>query len=112
MDAHTRQLVFLLVCIPLRLGLAWFAWYSSSPIFSLLIGLAGIGMIVRAALRDSGKVPMKGFAGGEVYWNSYVHGFLYILFALLHYRHFKYAWIVLVLDVVVGLGTAINHYYL
>lgn len=112
MDAKSRKLMFFIGCIPLRFFLVWLASYTASPWFSLVIGIMGVGMIIRAILRDTGKVPMKGFGGGDVYWNSYVHGVLYLLFAALHYRHVRYAWTVLLFDVLIGLGTAINHYYL
>lgn len=111
MDLQTRKLVFFLVCIPVRSALAWLVWYNKSIYLSILIGLMGLGMIIRAIMRDSGKVPMKGFGGGDVYWNSYVHGILYISCAFLHYRGWKFAWSLLVADVLFGAITAAIHYF-
>mgnify|MGYP007022347254 CR=1 FL=1 len=117
-----RILMFILLCVPIRGFLAWCAWklgreesdedkWKKYPL-AVFTTVAGIGMITTGFLRSSGKREDKGFAGGEVYWNSYLHGSLYLLFTLLFLMDFKHAYAVLIVDVVIGLGSAVNHYLL
>lgn len=135
-SAEKRRLAtFFLICIPFRIALAVLAWWlgeigdgnviagDRNPFVVWLIGnwtryglaiftgLAGLGMILMGYLRSTGRRANHGFAGGEVYWNSYAHGTLYLLFTVLFLARVKYAYLVLVADVIYGVVTAVNHYF-
>ena len=121
-----RIALFFFGCIPVRSALAWWAWRISNNTteggsaqryaLAVLASLIGIGLIAQARRRDIANentptvVPRGGF-GGEVYWNSYVHGGFYLLFALLFMTKFKNAWFVLVIDIIFAIVTVINHYF-
>jgi hypothetical protein len=119
MDDNKRLLLFFLGCFPVRLLLAYAAWkvcqdpgyVQAQYVLAGITAVFGFGMIYRGYQRDSGKVENQGFAGGEVYWNSYLHGFLYILFAFMLLSNFRQAWFILVVDVFIGLVVVMNHYF-
>ena len=47
---------------------------------------------------------IKGFTGGKVWWNNYrpLHAVLYLLFALYAIKKKPFAWIVLLIDALIG----------
>ena len=119
-DDKSRLLRFFLLCIPVRLAIVVAAFFlgkkKKQAWYTMLVGLAvlaiGIGLCVFQYLRDTGKREKVGFAGGEVYWNSYVHGSIWIVAALLIFLAPKYAWIPLLIDVILGLSLALKNYFL
>jgi hypothetical protein len=124
------KLLFLIGCIPTRLLLAYLAYYSLNydskfsnnlkyilTIITFLIGLSFI-IIYEKGWRKTG--PETG--GKEIWWNDYrpIHGSIYLTFSfltLLHilkpsYSCLKYIWILLLLDVLIGLFAFSKHYNL
>ena len=108
-------LAFFLVCVPLRLAVAALAYYLSKKegypwpklLFSAITLGISIGMIVTQYKRNQGE---KMWFAKDVYWNLYAHGLFYLLFTALFLANFKYAWAVLLLDVVYGIALVISHY--
>ena len=117
---RTRFLKFLLMCFPVRVAFVVLMFYLGNKqreeatwytlTFGAIVVGIGIGLAYFQYLRDSGKRKAVGFAGGKVYWNSYVHSCLWILAAVLYFINFKYAWVVLLLDTILGLGLVLRHY--
>jgi uncharacterized membrane protein YfcA len=109
------KLLFLIGCIPTRLLLAFIAYYIDNhplkKIFALFTLMIGIGFltIYFKGLRKTGMET----EGRPIWWNNLrpVHGFLYILFSILYMLNVKNAWIILLIDVVIGLIAFINNYY-
>lgn len=122
------KLLFLLGCIPTRLFLAFLAYYSLNidskhsntlkyvlTIITFLIGLSFI-IIYEKGWRKTGLET----GGKEIWWNNYrpIHGFIYLTFSILSmiyiinpsYSSFKYIWILLLLDVFIGLFAFSKHY--
>lgn len=99
-------LLFLLVCIPLRIVLAVIA--KVLPVYYLpIIGIPflifGIGTLY---LYLTGTRTTGGGAfGGVLWWKDMrpIHGILYLSFAILAFLRYPYAWILLAVDVLVGL---------
>jgi phosphatidylglycerophosphate synthase len=111
----SKQL-FLLGCIPTRILIAYLAFYFSenrnvSNIFAILALLISIGFfyIYFTGSRKTGTET----EGREIWWNNWrpVHGSIYLLFCLLTLSGVKNAWVVLALDVMIGLVAFTKHYY-
>lgn len=80
MDDEKRKLLFFLVCIPVRLALAFASYkYSTSyPRLSAFLGLlVAIGFARQHFAGDN-----KGGFGGEVTWNRLVHASFFLAFAV------------------------------
>lgn len=107
-NLKNRLLLFLFGCILSRLVLVVLAKYSSDNILYLMgIGALcisfGFMYIFISGTRKSGPETF----GEKIWWNDFrpIHAFLYLLFAVLVFTKWKhYAWIVLLVDVLIGLG--------
>ena len=112
---HKSLALFLLVCIPLRILLAYLAKVGSMRVLQL-IGLFTITMsfgfmyIYITGTRQTGAEVF----GGKIWWNDFrpVHAFIYAYFAWMVFvsQNYDDAWILLALDVVVGLFASFTHY--
>jgi hypothetical protein len=122
------KLLFLTGCIPTRLFLAFLAYYSLNidskystnlkyilTIVTFIIGLSFI-VIYEKGWRKTGLET----GGKEIWWNNYrpIHGSIYLTFSILNilyiinpsYSNLKYIWILLLLDVLIGLLAFVKHY--
>lgn len=109
--------LFFLGCIPARLLLVWIAYFllnydnrniSTFLFITMMIGV-GFWTIYGMGWRKTGMEV----GGGKIWWNSLrpVHGTNYLLFTLLAYMGWKYAWVFLLIDVVIGIVAELNHIY-
>ena len=75
-------------------------------LFGLLIGISFLNQY-----RQDKKM---GFFGGPAYWHPFrfIHGIIYIVFGLLALSNVKKAYMLLLLDVLIGLFVFINNYLL
>ena len=124
------KLLFLIACIPARLLLMFLAYYSLNieskysnslkyilTIMTFLIGISFI-IIYEKGWRKTGLET----GGKEIWWNDYrpIHGSIYLTFSILSilyiqkpsYSYLKYIWILLLLDVIIGLFAFSKHYNL
>ena len=101
---------FLSFCIPTRILLVALAFIvgnkykSYSKILALLSILAALFFVIN---EYRGK---KGAFGSERYWSGKIHALLYTLFAITLLVSPKYAWILLVVDLIYGINTVLKHY--
>lgn len=113
--------LFLLGCIPTRILLFYIAYLFSNScekkqglknLFSLFTLMIGISFIV-IYLNGWRKTGIE-TEGRLIWWNDIrpLHGFMFITFSLLNFLNFKYSWIFLALDVIIGLISFFYHYYL
>lgn len=107
-------IAFFLVCLPLRLGLVALSfWLSKNEnkwpklLFAATTLAISIGMFVTQYKRNQGE---KMWIAEDPYWNMYAHGLFYLLFTLLFLANFKFAWVLLLLDVFYGTAVVIWHY--
>lgn len=119
-EERKRLLKFVFFCAPTRLAFAvasYFlgkkaedkqVWYTY--IFGVSLFAIGIGLCYFQFLRDTGRREKVGFAGGEVYWNSYVHGAVWIIAGIVFFVKPKFAWTVLTADLLLGLSIVVYHY--
>ena len=119
MSSSTKpKILFFLGCIPVRILLAYIAYlllHSSSSVYkySLIVATMMIGIgFWTIYLNDWRKTGAETF-GQKIWWNSIrpLHGSLYILFAISALLGYKDAWILLAIDVIVGLVAQIVHTY-
>lgn len=126
-EADTIRLIkFIFICIPARILIIILAFLIGNFeeddilyrfLFSAFTTIIGCSMLAAAFKREQDVIiEHVGFNGGVVYWNSAVHGMLYILFSLLFLintfesRLFEHSWLVLVIDLFVGAITVLVHY--
>lgn len=110
MTPNARMLVFLLGCIGVRLGFVVLAkvWLpTATPTFQWVAALGAMALVAgwvyiyRYNARPSGIE-----AGGRIWWNELrpLHASLWASFAILALTQPQYAYIPLLLDVVIGLA--------
>ena len=115
-DIQKRFLLFLIGCIGVRLSLVYVAKnYKDQKvvknillIFTLLVSV-GFFFIYFTGIRKKGTETF----GNDIWWNNLrpLHGFLYLLFAILLYQNSSYAWMVLLADVLIGLSAFLMFHY-
>lgn len=115
-DIQKRFLLFLIGCIGVRLSLVYVAKnYKDQKvvknillIFTLLVSV-GFFFIYFTGIRKKGTETF----GSDIWWNNLrpLHGFLYLLFAILLYQNKSYAWMVLLADVIIGLSAFLMFHY-
>ena len=108
-------ILFLFLCLPIRLCLAIIAKYISIKYlkylgYLLLIPAFGFFIIYLLDLRKTGLETN----GKTIWWNNIrvIHGLLYLGFSLYAIKKNKYAWIFLLLDFALGAGASIFNYSL
>ena len=103
-DQTKRMLLFLIGCIGMRSLFVWIAYRYTQflPYMGALALLPAIGFIV-IYLGDFRKTGPEVF-GDQIWWNDLrpIHGLLYALFAVLALCKNESAWIVLLVDVLIG----------
>lgn len=107
-----RLLLFLFGCILVRLLLVYIAkninihYLPIMGIFSLIISI-GFIIIFIFGLRKTGNETF----GDKIWWNNLrpVHSILYGTFAYLAITKNKNSWIILLLDVIIGLSSFTIH---
>ena len=109
-----RFLLFLFGCIGTRLSLTVLAKtlpLTYLPVFGFLALIPAIGFMVIYVfgLRQTGGEVF----GDRIWWNDFrpLHAGLYGLFAYLAITKNSNAWIVLLVDTVLGLGAFLTHHY-
>lgn len=108
-----RYLLFLGGCIPTRLALTAVAKYIS-PQYLPYLGLVTLAIAIGFLyLYFTGK-RQTGFEtqGAPIWWMRFrfMHGLLYLLFSVLAFMRYKNAYIVLLVDTIIGLGLFLNHH--
>ena len=105
-DIAKRNAMFLFGCVVVRLVFVFVAMLAPLAVlpylgYAALLPAAGFLTIYFAKLRKTGAETL----GQPIWWNEMrpVHAALYALFALYAIQGRQFAWIFLLLDVVVGL---------
>jgi len=112
-EFQKRVLLFLLGCIPIRLTIVYLA---SLPIYTSLLGklaiIPAIGFLIIFffGLRKTGVETM----GKPIWWNNLrpIHAIFLLIFSYLAINKNKNAWIILLLDTIIGLIAWNIHHFL
>lgn len=101
-----RAVVFYSICVPIRVGLVMLLYYYALQEFAIPLFAIAVGFTYQHGLDKK----IGGF-GGEVYWNRFLHAMLYFLTAsmLLFERTREYAYIILAIDVGMGVLSNTSH---
>jgi len=104
-------MLFLLLCIPVRLLLSYIVYKFPNPIVAFGLLLIAFSFIYLYITNSRLNAPE---AGGITWWAPLriVHGLLYLTSSLLVLQKYKYAYIPLLIDAIFGLGAYIVHYYM
>jgi len=99
--------IFNLVCVPLRIGIVLLVYYYAKSETSILTWLIGLSFLYRYLYPTD-----KGFFKSKIYWSRLFHAITYITCSimLLVEETRDYAYIVLIVDIVLGFLTVWNHY--
>jgi hypothetical protein len=104
-DIQKRFIMFIFGCIVVRVSLVLLAKNVSPQYlrvlgFLSLIPVIGFLTIYLGDLRKTGREVM----GNEIWWNELrpVHAVMYLLFAIYAIKKKDFAWIILLLDVCIG----------
>ena len=108
-----RTMLFLIGCIGIRLLLALLVKHSKStylPLIATLSLIPAFGFLF-LYLFDLRKTGLE--AGGKIWWTKIrpIHAMLILLFALYAFKRNQHAWIILIIDALVGLLVWWLHYY-
>ena len=112
MNKKNRILLFFFGCVIVRLAFIYIAKIVNVKILKLLAIpalLIGISFIYQSI-----KNKKKGAFGGDTWWSSLrnIHSFLWILFAFLAINKIRKAYIVLIIDLSIGIIAFINNYFI
>ena len=99
-------LLFLLVCIPLRVLIVYIAKITPNkylPIIGVPFLIFGLGALY--LYLSETRTTGGGAFGGVLWWKDVrpIHALLYLSFAILAFLRYTNAWILLAVDVLVGL---------
>ena len=107
-NCHKASLLFLLVCIPSRLLIAYAVQHNKTKpwIAAALLTVPAIGFLT-VYYKGLRQIPGETFGcnGGGVWWNDLrpVHGLLYATAAVLVFKQSPFAHYPLYLDVMLGI---------
>jgi len=113
-NIQKRFALFLLGCIPARIGLAYIAKIASSQVLfylGILGGLIATGFMY-LYLSGTRKTGAEVF-GDKIWWNNIrpIHSLLYFAFAYRAINGHRDAWIILLADALIGLGSFLWFHY-
>lgn len=114
MDTRTRIILFVCCCIPLRLLLAYISKVTGEvdgPYIKIM-GAAALAISIGFTYQFIVHPTNKGAFGGDSWWNIFrpVHALIYLAFAIMAFAKPKYAYVVLLFDIILGTCLFINHY--
>jgi len=113
-DIQKRFIMFIFGCIVARVSLVFLA-KNVSPKYLQLLGflclLPALGFLI-IYLGDLRKTGVE-VNGSEIWWNELrpVHAVMYLLFAIYAIKKKDFAWIILLLDVCIGVIAFIMYHY-
>lgn len=109
MKTIQRIFLFVFICILIRSLLIYWASREETEkdvrqwiVLGTVTTIIAVGFLQTGIRRKIGNLSMKGGFGGEVYWNSFLHGILYLLFSFLWFFRIEDAYSVLIVDLVIG----------
>ena len=109
MNKNKRIILFLCCCIPLRLSLVYLA---KKEVYINVMGVVALLISIGFMYQFIVHPHKTGAFGGDSWWNGTrpVHALLYLIFAIMTFINPKYAYVVLLVDILLGTGFFINHY--
>ena len=111
MNDTARIILFLTVCMTVRLALAIFAKILDTKYLPIM-GIATLAISAGFLYTFLFSKKTVGAFGGKVWWNNMrlVHSIIYLAFSFSAIMQKRWSWLILVLDVFIGLGAFLVHY--
>jgi hypothetical protein len=114
-NMYIRFLVFFLLCIPARLGIA----YTSAKVSQSVLQIMGLLMLIPAigifAIyhfgNDAADAQLEWLGEKKIWWNNFrpLHGVMYMTFAIMAIRGDKNAWKAIAFDALIGSALFLNN---
>lgn len=104
-----RKRLFMFGCVPIRIFFIYIAKKASRNQLRLLSIPALLISISFMYQQKKGK--KIGFFGGPVWWQRNNHAMIWLIFAFLAYKKNPYAYIALIIDLMIGIVSFIHNYY-
>tara|TARA_B100000795_G_scaffold267547_1_gene252591 strand:+ start:52 stop:390 length:339 start_codon:yes stop_codon:yes gene_type:complete len=111
MEEKYRKLLFIFGCLPIRILYIHFAKNAN---LNQLFYLGIIAIIIGLSFFYQSKFGGKNSPfGGSVWWHPVrnIHGILWVLFGILAIMKKSKAYMVLIIDVIIGIIAFINNYF-
>ena len=108
-----RQLLFIMLCLPLRLIIGLLPIYLNKyfkKIYSLFILIVGISFLY-LYFSDSRLTAFE--SGGNTWWHNIrlVHGMIYLTSSIYLYKNSNLASLILLIDVLFGFMAFLNNHF-
>ena len=112
MDDTGRIILFLTICITVRIFLAIFAKMLSVKYLPIM-GIATLVVSTGFLYTFLFSKKSLGVFGGKVWWNNMrlVHSIIYLLFSICAITKKSWSWYILLVDVVIGFVAFVFHYF-
>lgn len=113
MNISTRNLIiFFLVCFVIRVLLVVGAYkIRTKPVDWINYLITTISLIISFGfILNDIRGKEYGFFGSRRYWSGTFHGVMWIIFGILFSTVPRWAWVILLLDIVFGVCFVINFY--
>lgn len=117
MEIKTKRfLLFLIGCIGSRSLLVYITKNINPdklPYFGYIASMIGLGFLYIYFFGSETADKQLEWAGDKMIWWNHLriyHGLLYLIFAMLAFNKNKYSWVVLLIDVVLGLVSWLAHH--
>ena len=111
-----RFVRFLGLCIPTRFGISYLAKTQKNEyvinFLAIICLIMGLGFLKIYFFGSETADNQLEWAEGKVWWNNLriLHGFLYVLFAVLVFLKKDNAWMIIFLDTIIGLISFFNYH--
>jgi hypothetical protein len=128
MDIKSKRIIGFFFCVVVRSLIIWWSSLLSRDskssieetrnselqwkLLGSLTTFIGLGLLGSYLLRKYGYWKKVGFGGNKVYWYSLLHSFFYLLFSFLWFFKVENSYAVLIVDLLIGVLTFTNHYFL
>lgn len=113
MNVSNRQLLFLFICLPMRLIMSFLPIYLNKylkKIYSMLLLIIGLSFLYLYFFNSR----QKGIFNQPAWWHNIrlLHGMLFLTASIYLFNNSNISTITLLLDVFIGLILFINNHYL
>ena len=111
-----RFLIFILGCIGCRLTLSMIAKYimiDYLPLFAIFtIPISISFMYLYIFGNDTANRQLEWLGDKEIWWNQLrpLHSILYMIFSIMAINKLSYAWVILLVDTMIGLVSWLYHH--
>ena len=114
MEKKHRIIIFFCFCITLRLFLVYLAHRLSNTQYIKIMAIFAILVSIGLTYQFIFNPHKLGGFGGDSWWNNYrpIHAIIYLTFAIMVFTLPKYAYMILLADIILGACFFANNYFI